>query len=1776
MERHSLVRLVFLALCFLHVLPAAAAVTYEGTHGVRAHIFNGTTHSASSCISCHSAAGAQLPHLETWAQVSAYGATTVSDFSCATGYSGVSRSGNAYMLNRVVCDEMPSGAPLNASGKDLFAGWANSGYVQRAVPGIASVTVGSIGKYGATISGSLNDNGADATYYVEWRLTGTTYGSATSGSTAYYTTSAAQASTSAVNSTLWTGGGLTTIPVSHAVSGLSCGTTYFYRIRGTNAAGTNTPSDASFSTSACNGAPIFNNLPSTQAATEEQLFTYSLHATDPQADTITFCLQSPPSGMVIRNTSTLAEGQTCSSPSGNSTRCQIRWTPDDPIVSPTVVTVRAGDGGQSGGVCLNGIDGSVPASANLTINVTAVNDAPAIGGVNNILSFTEGSAPQIIDNSITITDVDSTQLNRAEVDISANFAAGQDVLGVAVNCASYGLTCSFSSNLLTITGTATLASYRTVLEAVTYNNTSSNPSTLTRTVRYRVRDTGNAFSAYASTTINIIAVNDPPALSGVNNILNFIEGTGPQVIDSSITVSDVDSTQLNRAEVEISANFVAAQDVLGVALNCASYGLTCSFSSNLLAITGTATLASYRTVLEAVTYNNTSQNPSTATRSVRFRVRDTGGLFSDWAATSVTVTAVNNAPQIVSSPPATAVQGNLYSYQLVVNDPDDANNGVDLTFQLLVAPDGMTVSTVGLIQWNVPPDSASGINVEVRVSDGGEDGAVPAIQSWSIAIQDFNYPPQIVSEPPEVATEKALYQYLLDVVDPDDQNNGVDLTFTLLESPAGMTISSTGLIQWTPGEGGPDPWQATVHVRVADGGEDGAAPAEQNWKIVVTPVNDPPQIDVGTQVTVIMSEDSSPTPFTLALMASDPDNSAGDMSWSIVSPPQHGEASLAVSGFRARVFYDPEADYFGDDSLTVRVSDGELHADLLVNIVIQPVNDAPVITSAPVLTATEDVLYQYQATSFDVDGPSAAWSLISSPAGMTVGAASGLVQWTPGEGGAAPWQLDVVLRVSDGSLHDQQSFTITVTPVNDPPLLAAIGPQTVEELSPFDYAVAVTDPDDPNDGVNLLWSLTTAPDGMTISNVGLIQWAPPQFSAGPYPVTVRVADGGEDGAQPASTSFVLTVTLQDADGDGVPDYADNCPLVFNADQADLDGDGIGDACDPDRDGDGIPNDIEILYGLNPDDPSDAAGDLDGDGISNLDEYLNCVAAAGGAPVLSCEAMVVDSVAPLITVLPVRMAATDYLTPVALEAVAEDGVDGVLTAFIYAIDEVELSPRQASGVVRSFRPGRYIVHWEAADAAANRAVAEQSVELLPEVILGGAQTAGRNQTATVTLALSGLAPSYPLTVSYSVEGTALAGTDYQMLQNSFVVTEGTEASIDVEVLISGPIQEDRYLDITLTDVDGDALLGDTLTHRVLLVDRQVAPEVSLQVTQDGRNGVRVYADQGLIALLADARDANNDVLVFDWSASDLLLGLHGAGASQLINPVGLLPGGYRVAVAVSDGVDVTEQTLLLWLEATAPALTDTVAQYDEDGELIGYIEVDRDSDGDGINDAEEGYGDSDGDGIPDYLDAIDDPTVQQLTVTPAGPALRHALRTEAGLSLVIGEAALRAGRFGVRLQQRDVPIDADYAILGAIYDFEIHGLNEARRTASVVLPLVQALPAGALWRKHHDGHWHTFVVAGNDALFSARRVEGACPDIDDGLWQAGLTAGHDCVKLQLTDGGPNDADGRVNGVIRDPSGPAVRRAAPMPGEAPTGVANSAGAWLWMFGVLMVVLWRRRQR
>ena len=81
-------------------------------------------------------------------------------------------------------------------------------------------------------------------------------------------------------------------------------------------------------------------------------------------------------------------------------------------------------------------------------------------------------------------------------------------------------------------------------------------------------------------------------------------------------------------------------------------------------------------------------------------------------------------------------------------------------------------------------------------------------------------------------------------------------------------------------------------------------------------------------------------------------------------------------------------------------------------------------------------------------------------------------------------------------------------------------------------------------------------------------------------------DGAQGSYEKNSSTNSYTMPpsqADDRDGDGIPDDVDNCPGVKNPTQIDTDGDGVGDACDDDIDGDGVLNvNDNCPYVYNPD------------------------------------------------------------------------------------------------------------------------------------------------------------------------------------------------------------------------------------------------------------------------------------------------------------------------------------------------------------------------------------------------------------------------------------------------------------------------------------------------------------------------------------------------------------------------------------------------------------------
>jgi DNA-binding beta-propeller fold protein YncE len=76
------------------------------------------------------------------------------------------------------------------------------------------------------------------------------------------------------------------------------------------------------------------------------------------------------------------------------------------------------------------------------------------------------------------------------------------------------------------------------------------------------------------------------------------------------------------------------------------------------------------------------------------------------------------------------------------------------------------------------------------------------------------------------------------------------------------------------------------------------------------------------------------------------------------------------------------------------------------------------------------------------------------------------------------------------------------------------------------------------------------------------------------PVDVQFAPGALVYVSDAGSNTVKRLHYDDADRDGVLDSQDNCIGLANPDQENMDRDKLGDACDPDADGDGVPNELD--------------------------------------------------------------------------------------------------------------------------------------------------------------------------------------------------------------------------------------------------------------------------------------------------------------------------------------------------------------------------------------------------------------------------------------------------------------------------------------------------------------------------------------------------------------------------------------------------------------------------
>ncbi|MCB1881453.1 MAG: hypothetical protein KDI54_15605 [Gammaproteobacteria bacterium] len=164
--------------------------------------------------------------------------------------------------------------------------------------------------------------------------------------------------------------------------------------------------------------------------------------------------------------------------------------------------------------------------------------------------------------------------------------------------------------------------------------------------------------------------------------------------------------------------------------------------------------------------------------------------------------------------------------------------------------------------------------------------------------------------------------------------------------------------------------------------------------------------------------------------SSDADGDALSFQWSLTSSPAGSNPELSDSDTDSATLVP---DLPGLYIVQLIVNDGEL-ASVPVTATVTaelppPSNHDPQIDSTPPAEATVGQPYVYDVQASDPDGDTLQYSLTTAPAGMSIGPASGQIEWTPTDADQAASPVPVTVRVEDGrGGSDIQSFAIRVQP----------------------------------------------------------------------------------------------------------------------------------------------------------------------------------------------------------------------------------------------------------------------------------------------------------------------------------------------------------------------------------------------------------------------------------------------------------------------------------------------------------------------------------------------------------------------------------------------------------------------------------------------------------------------------------------------------------------------------------------------------------------------------
>ncbi len=457
------------------------------------------------------------------------------------------------------------------------------------------------------------------------------------------------------------------------------------------------------------------------------------------------------------------------------------------------------------------------------------------------------------------------------------------------------------------------------------------------------------------------------------------------------------------------------------------------------------------------------------------------------------------------------------------------------------------VMPTGMLSFHLVTNAHGTATITVMVDDGGGSNNVVS-RVFTVTINPVNDAPSI--------TVPAAFTIIVrgedSVAEPlafkvgDVETPAGSLTLTgnssnpALVSNAGITFGGSGsnrtvTVESQPNQSG----SATINVTVSDGTNETSA----SFTLTVLPINDVPTISVPAALTIVVNEDtaSSPLAFTVGDVETPASSLSVIASSSNPSLVPAGSVTFGGSGSNRTATITPLANQFGTATITLTVSDGTNSASGAFQATVLSVNDLPTLAAIGNLTIAEDAAAQTvvfngvgggapnEGQTLIVTVTSGNPSLIPNP---TVFYSSpdtnGTLSLTPVAN--ASGSAVITVNVNDGGASNNvfsRTFTVTVNPVNDPPVISTIGEQaTNEDTASGVIAFTVGDVETPAGGLSIT---ATSSNQALVPNANLVVGGivsnrtvtatPIANQSGTATITVTVSDGTNN----VNSLFVLVV-----------------------------------------------------------------------------------------------------------------------------------------------------------------------------------------------------------------------------------------------------------------------------------------------------------------------------------------------------------------------------------------------------------------------------------------------------------------------------------------------------------------------------------------------------------------------------------------------------------------------------------------------------------------------------